>query len=479
MAESGPVDMAFLKRKYKNVQEDDGQLKEDFYYKELGAFHVPKNTSGYCSANSKYVFYHLRNSGLLLQANSPGRFNTAQKLASGKVHFSQWCPYNDALLATAGDKGSVKIFNADGMEFITETTSSEAVKGSLVKQEHPVEPVQTLKCPTEKLVNVVQWNPVVGNLLLAVSKDKSGTNMFVFDISSGQELYAFEAGFEVFDAIWSGDGNKIIYTKKEMKKDNLFVLDVLTGTKTQCSCGMKSGHLFYASLKMYGNARDYIGVSGTNEDRVAAFSFYDADTLELAHTTKLAGSERPLLPYFDNGRAMLWCYGKTESRIYFYRFFVLDGDINWKKSPKNPGTIVMKASVSGACFIGQRGLDYNNLEIQRMYALDAEKKRCIVYKMIVPLKRKGEFNKMYYPEAPGEIATLDLATWQENAGKTTYPTLWDLDPSITRDATGKASFTVKATYQELEAKLAALTKLCETDGMLTAEGLTAYQALSE
>jgi len=436
------VDMDYLKRKYKNVHDMD---TKDYVFREIGSIWAPKIASSFCSASSKYLLVHLTGGGgknALLQVDKPGRFSNCTTLATlNSCNYSEWCPYNDSMVACVTKKSVCQVFTVPEDAFDSE--------GKLKAR---FAPIVTLEPPTKKELTCVRWNPVAQNVIVVVSKEKNGANIWVYDISTGEVLYEIEAGGEVFHCQWSADGSKLIYTLRASSA-KMYVTDPRTDEEPKCvDTGLRDAYLFYAATKLYGAKKDYIGVVGKNNKKQEInIVFWDADTLEEERRIKVDGTDAALVPHFDSGRCMLWSYGKTESRLYCHRFFVLDGEIAWKKCPKTALVTTLKKGVTGGCFMPQRGLDYENIEIQRFFGLSTELKSCMVYKMVNPRSRKGYFEPEFYPEAPGLVCPLTADKWK--GGENASQVLWSLDPSIKRDATGAAVFVKKATYEQLEKAL--------------------------
>lgn len=457
-------DLAAEKRKYKNVHEIDAK---DYTFKEIGGLYTPKVASNFCAANYKYAVFHLAGGGgkaLLCRADAPGRYSGAVTLATARsVIWSEFSPFNPNMLACATLGSEVQIWN------VTEDLFND--EGKLKER---FEPVVSLELNTKKDATIVRWNPAVNNIIAVVGKSKNGPNLWIYDISTSQLLKEYDTGHEIFHLQWDADGNKLSWTSRGTKA-SMFVVDPRTDdVPTEVSCGLRDPYIFYCGLKQQGCKTDYIGLSGIdNTKRKSMLQFYNADTLELVKSMKVEGTEQTITPMFDSGRAMLWSYVKTESRIYFHRFFIKDGDISWKLSPKQPVALMVPKGISGGCFMGQWGLDFSEIEIQRFFALSNETKSCYVYKMVVPRMRKSEFEAEFYPEVPSLIPNLEAADWF--GGTDASCDMWSLDPRIKRDVTGAAVFVKKATYEELadeNAKLKkALQSLEETVGAETLQKL--------
>jgi len=465
MAES--FDLDYHKRKYKNVHEVD---PKDYTFKGIGSVYNPKIASTFCSANHKYALFHLEKGGgknLLVKSDKPGRYDGAKTVlkSHNSVNYSEWCPYNDNMLATAskasgGNSPMCEVFVVTDDNF----GEDDKFKGGL----EPV--VQITPEDTTKDLICVRWNPVVKDLLLVVGKSKGDDNIWVYNIANGEVVKSYATGFEVFSAQWDCMGNKIMVTQRAIKS-KVLIYDPRTdadGPSAEVQSDLRNPYIFYCATKMYGAETDYFGVIGKDHGKQKAFiKFWDMTTLECEKEIKIEGTDTTPVPYFDSGRCMLWSWGKTESRIYCHRFFVIENRINWKKSPKAPVVHTLGQGITGGTFMGQRGLDFPKIEIQRFFSLNIENKDCYVYKLVTPRSKKSNFSPEFYPDYPGLVAPLTLDKWM--GGEESMPVLWSLDPSIERDETGAAVFVKKLTYSELEDKLAMVKKFLSNPANLNEE----------
>jgi len=437
------------KRKYKNVFIETKHHGDAFEFTEVGKIWTPKIDSNFCSASGKYLCVHTESvcRVFVCPVNAIGRYSSCPKLTcSQKVNFSAWCPYNDSMVALATKGSKCDVFQ------IPEGCFGE--DGKLTQEGVDLKPVATLETPSQKDLICVQWHPTAQNIIAVVSKEKNGANIFVYDIATSELLYQIDSGSEVCSLIWSCDGSKLIYTNRA-KNSTLFINDPRTEEPaTEVATNLKEGQVFYCAMKLYGAKKDYIGVSGIYEktamQRTATYAFWDAETLEEVYRKEASKDTFPLIPYFDSGRCTLWMYQKAACRVIGQRFFVVDGEIYFKKT-QTPAALLTKHGVTGGCFMPQRGLDYDNIEVQRFYALSSNKGNCFANKIIVPRKVTGNFDPFFYPEFPGLVAPCTSEEYQ--AGENKDPVMWSLDPAIERDATGAAVFKKKATYQELEKAL--------------------------
>lgn len=436
----------YLKRKYKNVFWND---PKDYLFRDLGSnFYAPKISSSFCSASSKYLAVHLAGGGgkiMVMPVDKPGRYGSAQSTSChNSANYSEWCPYSDNMLAVATRGSKLQVFAFDDDDFDADGLNKAAVQ-----------PIADFEMPTEKELTMCMWHPCARDTIVVISKDKKpdDNNLWVKNIATGEDMIEKATGCEIFHACWNPDGSQFLYTSRETKS-KLYITDLRTDeSPKQVTVGMKDTYVFFMDAKRHGCEQNYIGCIGKDNSQQKVFiKIWNAETLEEVKTIKVDGTETSCVPYFDSGRFQLWYYAKTESRLNLQRFFLIDGAISWKKSPKSVGSLMSKKGITGGCFLPQRGLNFAEVEIERFFALSTETKMVYGYSIVNPRSKKSAFDGQFYPNARGLMPSNDATSWM--AGKDTPPTMWELDPSIQRDETGAAVFVKKASYSEMEAGLA-------------------------
>jgi len=444
MAES----LDYLKRKYKNIYQVD---PKDFEYREIGSIYCPKMATSFCSASSKFVMVHLTGGGgknALLKVDKPGRYSGCTPFnTANTVNWSEWCPHNDNMVAVCTKASVCQIFNIpdDGFDEDGKIIPEKKSAGAF-------EPVQTLAPETSKELIVAKWHPTCANVLAVVSKEKNGPNIWVYDVGSAEVLYEISAPGEVYTLDWSADGSKLLYTVRSTSNGKLYITDPRTEDEPVCvETGLRDPYVFYMPQTLYGAKRDYFGVTGVfAKKQKSLLKIYQADDCECVWEKEVAGTSTGVTPTWDAGRCMLFSYAKTESRLYVVRFFQIGDEIKFSKTPKTPIALLFQKGVTGGCFMPQRNLNYEQIEIQRFFALSNEMKNLFGYQIVVPRKIKSAFSKEFYPEVPGMAPSLDMAKYK--AGESAPPVMWTLDPSVNYEG-GSAVFKKKATYDQLEAAL--------------------------
>ncbi|MFW6210494.1 MAG: peptidase MA family metallohydrolase, partial [bacterium] len=207
--------MYFLKKKYwAQVQGRDNPEKYGPYLTKNVRSHIVHDVGAELSPDGKNIAFISSKAGLrdiyVMRHDGTGRkriLSGLEALETAGFPIS-WENDSAAIWFAAGDRGIKKLFRAD---INTGSVRKYAVKG-----------IEQLNSPAVS---------PGGRFVAFTGVDGGFSNIYIFDIKSGETVNITNNVFENGSPNWSGDGKRIVFTEERNEYTRIAVLDLLSGEK--------------------------------------------------------------------------------------------------------------------------------------------------------------------------------------------------------------------------------------------------------
>ena len=343
----------------------------------------------------------------------PGRFVPGSTPTlhghQGSILDFEWSPFDDAMLATASEDTTIKIWS------VPEEWEPIDIKG--VNKSSPggdiTESMVDLVGHTKK-VNLLRFHPTANNVLASTSSDYT---VKLWDVEAGHELVTFDDMQDLCqDIVWDYKGDNYATACKD--KAVRFV-DARSSTVTS-KIGM--AHDGVKGVKVV-----YMGESGkvltTGHSRASGreVKIWDLKNLDKPiHTEKIDTAAGVLMPMYDVDTNVIFLCGKGDGNIrtcefedkppYFHRL--------------NDG-FRSTTALKGVCMVPKRGLDIMKCETARLLKVTNE---AGVQPLSFYVPRKSDaFQPDIFPNTSSGQAAHTAEEWWGGSSK--GPVLESLNPA--------------------------------------------------
>ncbi|KAH9893647.1 microtubule binding protein [Cubamyces lactineus] len=363
------------------------------------------------SGGGAFAILPLPNPFTPLPASFPSKLPDLIPLArshTGPVLDTDWSPFNDAVVASAGEDGKALIWKVDDGAF-----GGWGQDGWEPQDFDPVARVDV----SPRRVGHVLFHPTANNVLATSTGDHV---VKLWDLAQLENARAVLGGHG--DAIqslaWNPTGTILATTCRDRK---IRLFDPRAGPDPvrvgEGHGGIKASLALGARVVWMGD-RDRIATTGFSKmsDRQAAI--WETGGLSNVKTITIDQTSGVLMPFWTDNN-ILFLAGKGDGNIRYYEYendnlFPL---AEYKSSEPQ----------RGMCFLPRRGLSVSDCEIARAYKVAASSIEAIAF--IVP-RKSDSFQSDIYPPAPSAEPALSAAEFF--SGKTAPPKLVSLeDGSIT------------------------------------------------
>jgi len=354
--------------------------------------------SNIIKANSKFIAVPWKLTGSLAVVDAATKGALPEEIPlimqDDGINEFNFNPFNDNILATASQDGSVKLWSVPDGGLTTNTT----------------DPVATLVGHNKRLM-YVDWHPLAANVLVSATSDE----VKLWDVEAGQvsaELPKVHKG-QVTSVTWSYDGGLCATAAKDKA---LRVFDprggavVAEGTAHGGAKGWRAIWL---------GARDRILSTGYTKTAEREVSIWDVRNLGKAlHNTKLDSSPAAPMPFYDPDISVLYLTSKGEGAIKLYE--VSDSDalvyLSDFKSPQ---------PAAGMALLPKVGVDVMKCEVARFLKLTAQG-QVVRIRFEVPRQNMSLFHEDIFPDTFDLKPTGEAPAWF--AGETNPPHRISLRP---------------------------------------------------
>lgn len=340
-----------------------------------------------CSVNPKFLAIVIDATGggafLVLPLGKTGRIDKGYPTVcghTGPVLDIDWCPHNDAVIASSSEDCSIKVW--------------QIPEDGLVKP--LLDAVVTLEGHTRR-VGIITWHPTALNILLSAGCDNF---IYIWNVATGQAVFQLNSDVHpdlIFGVSWNRNGSLICTSCRDK------YVRIIDPRKNQV---LKSKHrphegarpiraIFLSDGKIITT-----GFSRLSERQLGLWdpeNFSDPLTLQEIDT-----SSGVLLPFYDPDSNVLYLCGKGDSSI---RYFEITDEAPYVHLLSSFSS---KESQRGMGYMPKRGLDVRKCEIARFYrVLD---KKCEPVVMTVP-RKSDVFQEDLYPDTAGPEPALEPEQW--------------------------------------------------------------------
>jgi coronin-1B/1C/6 len=363
----------------------------------------------FIAANGKFVAACVEVGGggafIVLPIDKVGRLDPNQPKVSAHKEYVldlEWNPYDDTMLASCSEDGSIRIWQFPEYGVLTNIDSGNSA--------------MLLSLDThEKRCVQVAWHPSASNVLLSVSQEPK---VCLWNLDDGVVELDIEGEHPdiIWNASWSSKGDKIVTACKD-KKFRIF--DARTGTKLlECE-----GHEGAKAQRVVFCHKDEClfstGFSRMSERQYALWHIQMGDsisnsTLNRLDLQELDTANGALIPYYDADTLMVYIAAKGDSTI---RYYELDADyLNANVPIHYITTFNEKSPQRGIAPIPKRSVNVNICEIGRFYKLLQDKQNGVIEPISMTVPRKSEtFQNDLYPDAIGPTAAIEASEFFEGS----------------------------------------------------------------
>ncbi|XP_075243634.1 coronin-6-like isoform X2 [Convolutriloba macropyga] len=359
----------------------------------------------------------------------------------------KWNPFNDRMLATSADDGTIKIW---------------VIPEEGVKEGAELEPIRVIT-HHKKRVYGLEWHPSAENILATCSADCTAA---VLDIGAATEKDVVVSKTEphgdfVFQVNWDYEGERIFTLGKEqiLRSFNARTGELIakaSGTAHQLKRATKMATLGKTNLIVT------TGFSGLNSPEM---KFWQMDSLDTCVITHACGEGSGcLFPFFDADSSVVYVAARGEVTIRYFEIVAPEDGAAGEVKLYDLFMYNSHTSQKSMCFMPKRGLDFMECEIMRCYKLLNSTHMVEPVSFYVPRRAEG-FQEDLYPPTVGVDPAMSAEEWK--GGKKSGPALvpiQDIPRETSRDApeafvsTGGSddNSELQAQKSKLEAQVASL-----------------------
>lgn len=387
-------------------------------------------------ANARFLSIHWDAAGggafLVWPLEKLGRLPTSAPLNfghSGPVLDTDFSPFNDHVIASAGEDGRVLLWNIpeNGL-----SEPSSAFSGELKGHER-------------RIVDLA-WHPCAENVLASASHDLT---VRIWDVSRGQANTTLAGHCDaVLDQCWSLQGDQLATSSRDK---TLRIFDVRSGdravsVRTTAHAGVKGIRLAWLGDS---NRLVSTGFGRASEREVELWDTRNLDTpLTLMSVDSASG---PLLPFYDADCKLLYLAGRGDGNIRYYE--MLDEAPYFYALSEYKSTDPQR----GLAMLPKRAISVAENEIARFYKVYSGAPVLEPISFRVPRRDNTQFQRDIYPDAVSDEPAMSAEEFF--AGKTSRPRRVSLENTF-----------VPALHRELS-----LPKIAEQDGSSAGEPTTEAQ----
>ncbi|KZT68697.1 DUF1900-domain-containing protein [Daedalea quercina L-15889] len=317
---------------------------------------------------------------------------------SAPVLDTDWSPFNDAMVASAGDDGKVMIWKVESAVF----------EGWGTEQWEPqdFDPVLRIDVSPRRVGHVL-FHPTANNVLASTTGDHV-VKMWDIESPEGPRAVLGGHGDAIQSLAFNPSGNLLVTTCRDRK---IRLFDPRTGGD---AVRVSEGHGgIKAARVVWMGERDNIATTGFSKMSDRQVAIWETGGLSNVKMTTIDQTSGTLMPFWSDNN-ILFLAGKGDGNIRYYEY----------ESDQLYGLDEYKSSdpQRGMCFLPRRALNITDCEIARAYKLSASSIEAIAF--IVP-RKSDSFQSDIYPPAPSSEPALTAGEFF--SGKAAPPNLVSLD----------------------------------------------------
>lgn len=366
--------------------------------------------------NGKYLSVHWAASGggafAVLPVEAVGRQPADLPLFEGhsaQVLDTEFSPFNDNLLASAGEDARILLWN------IPQPGEASAEGG--------VKPEATLAGHDRKIVDLL-FHPAAENVLASASHDQT---VRLWDIERAAcKITLTDHSDAVLDQSWSYDGSRIATSCR----DKMLRIFDPRANASKASAEVKAHEGVKGVRVVWAGPGERLITTGFSRMSDRQFALWDARNLEKpVKLENLDTSSGLLIPHYDADTRMLYLAGKGDGNIRFYELVDEAPFAHFLSEYKS--TEPQRA----VTFLPKRAVHVSENEVARAYKVHNNLVEPISFR--VPRKVEA-FQADLFPDTPGPEPALSASEYFDE-NKTAAPKLISLEggyaPSLRRQFT--------------------------------------------
>lgn len=319
---------------------------------------------------------------------------------SGPVLDTAWSPFDDSIVASAGEDGKIFIWKIEDSLF--EGWGDDG----WTPQE--LSPKTRLNAGGRK-VGQVEFHPTASNLLTSASGDHL---IRLWDIENGTESPTITLkghGDTIQSLAWNPTGTLLATTCRDKK---LRLFDPRAGVEAIRVADGHSG--VKGSRVVWLGDKDRIATTGFSKMSDRQIGLWDTSDLKNLDMISVDTSAGVLMPFFVEGNEILFLAGKGDGNIRYYEYE--NDSLHFLSEYKSSDP------QRGLNFLPRRALDVSQNEIARGFKLAGGSIEPLSF--IVP-RKSDSFQSDIFPPAPSIEAALSASEWF--GGKNARPKVIDLE----------------------------------------------------
>lgn len=353
----------------------------------------------FIAANKKFVAFCVEVGGggafMVHPVDKTGRLNPdAPKVSAHKEYVLdlQWNPFNDNMLASCSEDGSIKIWDVPEKGFSINVDDSKAL---LQLEYHERRCIQIL------------WHPIASNVLMSVSQEPK---VCIWNLDEGvAEVEITQFPDTIYNASWSVKGDRIVTSCKD-KKFRIF--DARSGDLVVCGGGHEGSKPQRVIFTFNDKFLFSCGFSKMSERQYGCWLYTDSEITE-GDIGELDTANGCLIPYYDADHQMVYLAAKGDSVIRYYELVEEEPYFHYIS------TYQSKDAQRGLAIIPKRSVDVNTCEVMRFYKLTSGKTGIIKPVSFTVPRKSDLFQDDLYPDAVDVEAAQEASDWFE--GKDVLP----------------------------------------------------------
>ncbi|KAI0693833.1 hypothetical protein BC835DRAFT_1275451 [Cytidiella melzeri] len=312
---------------------------------------------------------------------------------------TDWSPFDDSVVASAGEDGKALIWKVDSSAFNGWGTDGW--------EANDFEPVLRIDV-TPRCVGQVVWHPTAQHVLATATGEHT---VKLWDLGSPENAKSVLSGHgdSIQCMAFNPSGTLLVTTCRDRK---IRLFDARTGGE---AVRIAEGH---GGVKMsrvvWLGDHDRIATTGFSKMSDCQVSIYEGSSLNNIKTTTINQSSGVMMPFWsDNNILFLGADGNV-------RYYEYENDLLYPLA-EHKSTDPQR----GMCFLPRRALNVSECEIARAYKIYGSSVEPIAF--IVP-RKADSFQSDIYPPAPSSEPALTAGEFF--AGKTAPPKLVSLDTGV-------------------------------------------------
>ncbi|SGY63106.1 BQ5605_C007g04774 [Microbotryum silenes-dioicae] len=362
------------------------------------------------SASAKYLAVNYQSGGggafLVVPLDATGKLPDLFPLCrahSAPVLDTDWSPFNDSLVASAGEDGRVALTHVDE-QILRDALAAEPIVNDL-------EPTVKFVGHGRKAGHVL-WHPTAEGILASAS-----TDVKVWDVEHQTAAYTSVNHSDMVQSIdWDHQGTVFATTCKDKK---LRLFDPRAGPEAITTVDSHSG--IKGSRVCWMGSLDRIVTTGFSRTSDRQLFVWDSRDLNKGpvKTINIDQSSGTIMPFWCEGNNVLFLAGKGDGNVRYYEWD--NDDLFYLTEYSSP------QPQRGMTFLPPRALNPAEHEIARAFKATGTMIEPISF--IVP-RKSDAFQSDLYPPARSNQAALSAKEWLD--GRTSKPNLVDLQNGVER-----------------------------------------------